>query len=73
MNDDNSVTLDMKKQQQEGMFSWTKRLVKQMAQRKKEFRGPGLHLRPVCSDRAWPPIQWNLKSVLSACGNDNGR
>ena len=40
---------------------------------KKEFTGPGLHLRPVCADRAWPPLQWTLSSVLSACGNDNGR
>ena len=40
---------------------------------KKEFVGPGLHLRPVCADRAWPPLQWTLNSVLSACGNDNGR
>ena len=39
---------------------------------KKEFLGPGLHLRPVCADRAWPPLQWTLNSVLSACGNDNG-
>ena len=40
---------------------------------KKEFIGPGLHLRPVCADLAWPPLQWTLNSVLSACGNDNGR
>ena len=40
---------------------------------KKEFIGPGLHLRPVCADRAWPPLQWTLNSVLSACGNDKGR
>ena len=40
---------------------------------KKEFIGPGLHLRPVCADRAWPPLQWTLNSVFSACGNDNGR
>ena len=40
---------------------------------KKEFTGPGLHLRPVCSDRAWPPLQWTLNSVLSAWGNDKGR
>ena len=39
----------------------------------KEFLGPGLHLRPVCADRAWPPLQWTLNSVLSACGNDKGR
>ena len=40
---------------------------------KKEFLGPGLHLRPVRADLAWPPLQWTLNSVLSACGNDNGR
>ena len=40
---------------------------------KKEFTGPGLHLRPVCADHAWPPLQWTLNSVLSACGNDKGR
>ena len=40
---------------------------------KKEFIGPGLHLRPVCADRAWPPLQWTLSPVLSACGNDSGR
>ena len=40
---------------------------------KKEFIGPGLHLRPVRADRAWPPLQWTLNSVLSACGNDKGR
>ena len=40
---------------------------------KKAFIGPGLHLRPVCADRAWPPLQWTLNSVLSTCGNDNGR
>ena len=39
---------------------------------KKEFIGPGLHLRPVCADHACPPLQWTLNSVLSACGNDNG-
>ena len=40
---------------------------------KKEFIGPGLHLRPVCADRACPPLQWTLNSVLSACGNAKGR
>ena len=40
---------------------------------KKEFIGPGLHLRPVRADRARPPLQWTLNSVLSACRNDNGR
>ena len=40
---------------------------------KKEFIGPGLHLRPVCADRAWLPLQWTPNSVLSACGNDKGR
>ncbi|XP_065759480.1 exocyst complex component 1-like [Muntiacus reevesi] len=40
---------------------------------KKEFIGPGLHLRPVRADRARLPLQWTLNSLLSACGNDNGR
>ena len=40
---------------------------------KKAFIGPGLRLRPVCADRAWPPLQWTLNSVLSACGKDDGR
>ena len=40
---------------------------------KKEFIGPGLHLRPVRADLAQPPLQWTLNSRLSACGNDNGR
>ena len=40
---------------------------------KKEFIGPGLHLRPVCANHAWPPLQWTLNSVLSTCGNDKGR
>ena len=40
---------------------------------KKEFIGPGLHLRPVRADLARLPLQWTLNSVLSACGNDNGR
>ena len=40
---------------------------------KKEFIGPGLHLRPVHADPARPPLQWTLNSVLSSCGNDNGR
>ena len=31
---------------------------------KKEFIGPGLHLRPVHADHAWPPLQWTLNSVL---------
>ena len=32
---------------------------------------PGLHLRPVNTDHAWPPLQWTLNSVFSAYGNDN--
>ena len=35
--------------------------------------GPGLRLRPVCADGAWPSLQWTLNSGLSACGNDSGR
>ena len=45
----------------------------QEAGMKKKFIGPGLHLRPVRPDRAWPPLPWALNSVLSACGNGNGR
>ena len=40
---------------------------------KKEFIGPGLHLRPVHADHARPPLQWTLNSVLSASGNYNRR
>ena len=40
---------------------------------KKEFTGPGLHLRPVHPGHARPPLQWTLNSVLSAYENDNGR
>ena len=40
---------------------------------KKEFIGPGLHLRPVHADHARPPLQWTLDSVLSAYGNYNRR
>ena len=40
---------------------------------KKEFIGPGLHLRPICADHARLPLQWTLNSLLSACGNNNGR
>ena len=35
---------------------------------KKEFIGPGLHLRPVCADRAWPPLQWTLTLCLAPVG-----
>ena len=41
---------------------WNEMLVK------KEFIGPGLHLRPVCADREWPLLQWTLNSVLRAVG-----
>ena len=37
---------------------------------KKEFIGPGLHLRPV---HAQPPFQWTLNSVFSAYENSNRR
>ena len=40
---------------------------------KKEFIGPGLHFRPICADHAQLPLQWTLNSLLSVCGNDNGR
>ena len=36
---------------------------------KKEFIGPGLHLRPVHADHARPPFQWTLNSVFSAYEN----
>ena len=32
---------------------------------KKEFIGPGLHLRPVHADQAQPPFQWTLNSVFA--------
>ena len=38
---------------------------------KKEFIGPGLHLRPVHADHAWPPFQLTLNSVFSAYENNN--
>ena len=37
---------------------------------KREFIGPGLHLRPVHADHARPPLQWTLNSVFSAYGNN---
>ena len=37
---------------------------------KKEFIGPGLHLRPVYADHARPPFQWTLNSVFSAYENN---
>ena len=40
---------------------------------KKEFIGPGLHLRPVHADHARPPFQWTLNSVFSAYENNNRR
>ena len=40
---------------------------------KKEFIGPGLHLRPVHADHAQPPFQWTLNSVFSAYENSNRR
>ena len=40
---------------------------------KKEFIGPGLHLRPTYADHARLPLQWTLNSLFSACGKDNGR
>ena len=49
------------------------KILEWVAMLKKEFIGPGLHLRPVHADHARPPLQWTLNSVLSACGNDNGR
>ena len=40
---------------------------------KKEFTGPGLHMRPVHADHARPPLQWTLDSALNAYGNCNRR
>ena len=40
---------------------------------KKEFIGPGLHLRPVQADHAQPPFQWTLNSVFSAYEDNNKR
>ena len=40
---------------------------------KKEFIGPGPHLRPVHTDHARPPFQWTLNSVFSAYENTNRR
>ena len=47
-------------------YIWTKLL-------KKEFIGPGLHLRPVHADHAQPPFQWTLNSAFSAYENNNRR
>ena len=40
---------------------------------KKEFIGPGLHLRPVHADHAQPPYQGTLSSVFTAYENNNRR
>ena len=40
---------------------------------KKEFTGPGLHLRPIHADHALPPFQWTLNPVFSAYENNNRR
>ena len=40
---------------------------------KKEFIGPGLHLRPVHADHAQPLFQWTLNSVFTAYENNNRR
>ena len=40
---------------------------------KKEFIGPGLHLRHVHADHAPPPFQWTLNPVFSAYENNNRR
>ena len=37
---------------------------------KKEFKGPGLHLRSVHADHAQPPFQWTLNSAFSAYENN---
>ena len=53
-------------------LGWEDSLEKEMAM-KKEFIGPGLHLRPVHADHAQPPFQWTLNSVFSAYENNNRR
>ena len=40
---------------------------------KKEFIGPGLHLRPVHAGHARPPLQWTLNSGFSSYGSYNRR
>ena len=40
---------------------------------KKEFIGPGLHLRPVHADHARLPLQWTLNYVFGVYGNNNRR
>ena len=40
---------------------------------KKEFIGPGLHLRLAHADHAQPPFQWTLNSVFNAYENNNRR
>ena len=40
---------------------------------KKEFIGPGLHLRSVHADHARLPLQWTLNYVFSVYGNNNRR
>jgi len=40
---------------------------------KREFIGPGLHLRPVHADHARPPFQWTLNSVFNPYENNNRR
>ena len=53
---------------------WTGKInIIKMTILKKEFIGPGLHLRPVHADCAWPPFQWTLNSVFSAYENNNRR
>ena len=37
---------------------------------KKEFIGPGLHLRPVHADHARPLFRWTLNTVFSAYENN---
>ena len=52
------------------VFPWSPTAVRAV---KRELIGPGLHVRPVRADHARPPLQWTLNSLLSACGNNNGR
>ena len=38
---------------------------------KRECVGPGLHLRPVHTECAQPPLQWTPNSLLSTCGDSS--
>ena len=52
---------------------WQSNMLSRLVIMKKEFIGPGLHLRPVHADHARPPLQGTLNSVFSVYGNNNRR